>query len=199
MVFCKKPLAALTDLAGRRVRVSSAGQADFVTALGAVPVITVFSQLVASVQNGNVECAITGTMSGNALGLHTMSSHLYAMPLSWGLAIFGANRAAWEAIPPDLRALLRREIPKLEAAIWEESERDTEEGIACNTGLSTCTNGRKGSMVRVPVSAQDERKRQEIFTSHVLPGWLKRCGVRCGDVWSQTVGPARQIALPPKP
>lgn len=199
VVFCKKPFAALTDLAGRRVRVSSAGQADFVGAVGAVPVITVFSQLVPSFQNGNVECAITGTMSGNALGLHTMSSHLYAMPLTWGLAIFGANTAAWEALPPDLRALLRSEVPKLEAAIWDESERDTGEGIACNTGQGACKNGRKGAMVLVPVTAQDERKRQEIFASHVLPRWLNRCGVRCGEIWSQTVGSARRIALPAKP
>jgi len=182
VLFCKKPFAALADLAGRRVRVSSAGQADFVSAVGAVPVITVFAQLVASFQNGNVECAITGTMSGNTLGLHTMSSHLYAMPLTWGLAIFGANRAAWDATPPELRALLGRELPKLEAAIWEESERDTVEGIACNTGKGECKSGRKGSMVLVPVNAQDERKRQEIFATHVLPRWLKRCGPRCRDI-----------------
>lgn len=199
VLFCKNPLAALTGLVGRRVRVSSAGQADFVSALGAVPVITGFGQLVASFQNGHVECAITGTMSGNALGLHTMSSHLYAMPLTWGLAIFGANRAAWDATPADLRALLRRELPKLEAAIWEESARDTGEGIACNTGQAACKSGRKGAMVLVPVSAQDERKRQEIFLSHVLPRWLKRCGVRCDEIWSQTVGSARKIALPARP
>lgn len=199
VLFCKKPFTSLADLAGRRVRVSSAGQADFVSALGAVPVITVFAQLLANYQNGNVECAVTGTMSGNTLGLHTMSSHLYTMPLTWGLAIFGANRAAWDATPPDLRALLRHELPKLEAAIWQESERDTVEGIACNTGQGTCKSGRKGSMVLVPVSAQDERKRQEIFVTHVLPRWLKRCGARCSEVWSQTVGPARNIALPASP
>ena len=199
VVFCKKPLTGLGELAGRRVRVSSVGQADFVGALGAVPVNVVFSELVASLQNGNVECAITGTMSGNTLGLQTMTSHLYPMPLNWGLAIFGANRAAWEALPPDLRALLRRELPKLETSIWEESERDTAEGVACNTGQGVCKLGHKGAMVLVPVSTQDERRRQEIFTATVLPRWLKRCGARCGDIWSQTIGSARNIALPASP
>ena len=199
VVFCKKPLATLSELAGRRVRVSSVGQADFVGALGGVPVNVVFGELVSNLQNGNVECAITGTMSGNTLGLQSMTSHLYAMPLNWGLAIFGANRAAWEALPPDLRALLRRELPKLEASIWEESERDTAEGIACNTGQGICKSGHKGAMVQVPISAQDERKRQDIFTTTVLPRWLKRCGGRCGEVWSQTIGPARNIAIPTSP
>ncbi len=199
VVFCKKPLSGLADLTGRRVRVSSAGQADFVGALGGVPVNTAFTEIVPSLQNGNVDCAITGSMSGNTLGLQTMTSHLYAMPLNWGLAIFGANRAAWEALPPDLRALLRRELPRLEASIWEESERDTAEGFACNSGLPTCQVGRKGAMVVVPVSSQDERRRQEIFTATVLPRWLKRCGARCNDIWSQTIGPARSIAIPTAP
>ncbi|MES2584631.1 MAG: TRAP transporter substrate-binding protein [Pseudomonadota bacterium] len=199
VVFCNKPVTSMTELSGRRVRVSSVAQADFVSALGAVPVNVVFSALAASLKGGSVECAITGTMSGNTLGLHTIASHLYPMPLNWGLAIFGANRAAWEALPPDLRSLLRRELPKLEASIWEESERDTAEGVACNTGQASCKVGRKGAMVLVPVSAQDERKRQDIFTSSVLPRWLKRCGARCNDIWSQTIGPARNIPIPAAP
>lgn len=199
VLFCKKPLGALADLSGRRIRVSSVGQADFVGALGGVPVSTAFAEIVSSLQNGNVECAITGTMSGNTLGLPELSYYLYSMPLTWGLAIFGANRAAWEALPPDLRSLLRSELPKLEAAIWEESERDTAQGVACNSGTPACKTGRKGNMVVVPVSAQDERRRQEIFRSTVLPNWLKRCGVRCNEIWNQTIGPARQISVPTGP
>ncbi|MES2949457.1 MAG: TRAP transporter substrate-binding protein [Pseudomonadota bacterium] len=199
VVFCKKPLSALGDLAGRRVRVSSVGQADFVGALGAVPVTTAFADVVASLNNGNVECAITGSMSGNTLGLQTMTSHLYTMPMNWGLAIFGANRAAWDALPPDFRALLRRELPRLEASIWTEAARETAEGFACNSGTSACKAGQKGTMVLVPVTAQDERKRQDIFTAAVLSRWVKRCGARCSEIWNQTIGPARNIAIPAAP
>lgn len=199
VVFCKRPMAGLSDLAGRRVRVSSVGQADFVAALGGVPVNTTFADLLPSLQSGHVECAITAAMSGNTIGLQTKTSHLYAMPLTWGLAIFGANLAAWESLEPDLRALLRRELPRLEASIWEESERDTAQGFACNSGQAPCTAGRKGAMVVVPVSAQDERRRQEIFMSTVLPRWLKRCGARCKDIWDQTIGPARNIAIQAPP
>lgn len=199
ILFCRKPLAGLTDLAGRRIRVSSVGQADFVGALGAVAVNTAFDEMVSKLQNGNVECVITGSMSGNTLGLYSMTSHMYAMPLTWGLAIFGANRAAWEALPPDLRALLSRELPRLEASIWDDSERETAEGFACNSGQPMCKSGRKGSMVLVPVSAQDEQHRQELFKSTVLPRWLKRCGARCNDIWNQTVGSARHIAITTTP
>ena len=199
VVFCKKPFAALADLSGRRVRVSSAAQADFVGALGATPVHTAFAQIVSSVQAGSIDCAITGTLSGNGLGLRAVTSHMHAMPLNWGVALFAANLSAWEALPADLRTLLRKELPPLEAAIWEESERDTAQGIACNTGQSACTKGVKGNMVLVPISAQDERKRQDIFVSTVLPRWLQRCGPRCAEIWNQTIGLARGLPAPDKP
>ena len=197
VVFCNKALRSLADLAGRRVRVSSATQADFVGALGATPVLTGFAQIVPSLNSGNTECAITGTMSGNMLGLPKITSHLHTLPVTWGLAVFGANRAAWLALPEDLRVLLRRELPRLEAAIWAESERETAEGIACNRGAATCVGGTKGSMTVVAMSAQDERRRQEILASTVLPRWLQRCGARCAKVWNQTIGPARGLVATP--
>lgn len=199
VVFCRKPLASLSDLSGRRVRVSSAGQADFVEALDAVPVHIAFARIVPGIESGSVDCAITGTMSGNTLGLHAVTTHLYAMPLTWGLALFGANKAAWDALPADLRSLLRQELPRLESAIWSESERDTAQGLACNSGASTCILGRKGRMQVVQPSVQDGLRRQEIFKSTVLPRWLQRCGRHCADLWNQTIGAARGLTLPKAP
>ncbi|WP_296442790.1 TRAP transporter substrate-binding protein [Rhodoferax sp. UBA5149] len=196
VVFCKKPLASLADLAGRRIRVSSATQSDFVGALGGVPVLTGFAQIMANMASGNTECAITGSMSGNTLGLQEVSTHIHALPVTWGLALFGANLAAWGALPPDLKILLRRELPLLEAAIWTESERETADGMACNTGASSCSSGRLGRMRQVSISAQDERRRQAIFSATVLPHWLQRCNAHCAAVWNQTIGPVRGVMAP---
>ena len=197
--YLEKALRRLADLAGRRVQVSSSTQADFVSALGAEPMLTSFAQIVPSVTAGSIECAVTGTMSGNTLGLHNLMSHVHALPLTWGLAVFGSNRTVWAALPPDLRDLLKRELPKLEADIWAESERETADGMACNRGAPECQAGRKGRMVVVPVSAQDEQRRKQILTSSVLPRWLQRCGARCAQVWNSTIGPARGIPAPKSP
>lgn len=190
MLFCKRPVSGLADVKGRRVRVSSAAQADFFEALGATPVHTEFSQIVARFEGGNIDCAVTGTMSGNTIGLPAFTTHLYDFPINWGMAIFGANRAAWEALPVELRDLLRRELPKLEAAVWAESERDTALGLACNAGKLECTTGKPGQMRIVPATAEDKLRSQEIFFNTVLPRWMQRCGARCKDVWSQTIGKA---------
>ena len=196
VVFCRAALSSLADLKGRRIRVSSATQSDFVSALGATPVLTGFAQIMANMASGNTDCAITGTMSGNTLGLHQVTTHVHALPVTWGLAVFGANQAVWSALPADLRALLRQELPKLEAAIWLESEHETAEGLACNKGGATCGNGRLGRMREVPGSALDQRQSEEIFRTTVLPRWLQRCAGPCAEVWNQTIGPARGVMAP---
>lgn len=196
VVFCKKPLTRLGDLAQRRVRVASASQADFVTALKATPVLTEFAELMSNMNSDNTECAITGAMSGNTLGLHKITGTLYTMPLTWGLAAFGANRNAWEALPADLKSLLRAELPKLETAVWAESERETNEGIACNNGADACQRGSKGAMTVAQPNAADDRRRREIFARDVLGPWVQRCGASCAQVWDQSVGPAVNIRAP---
>ncbi|WP_333908846.1 TRAP transporter substrate-binding protein [Acidovorax sp. GBBC 3334] len=193
VLFCQKSLSGLSDLVGRRVRVSSAAQADFIAALGGIPVYTGFGQIVASLQAGDSECAVTGTMSGNTLGLHRMTRYLYPLPITWGLSFFGANDEAWNAMPQDLRTLLLRELPKLEEAVWRDAETETAEGVACNSGAASCTRGEKGSMVVVPVSDADEARRQRLLREAVLPNWLRRCSGNCAEVWNATLGPARGI------
>jgi TRAP-type C4-dicarboxylate transport system substrate-binding protein len=188
VVFCKRPFKGLSDLHGRHIRVSSATQSDFVSALGAVSVVTSFNQIMANMQSGNTDCAITGAMSGNTMGLHQITSHIHSLPVTWGLAVFGANKNAWDALPPDLKALLSREMPRLEAAIWQASELETSEGLACNTGAVECKSGNRGQMVNIQASAQDEHLRQHVFTTTVLPSWLTRCGASCNELWQQTIG-----------
>jgi TRAP-type C4-dicarboxylate transport system substrate-binding protein len=196
VTFCNKPLAGLDDLKGTRVRISSATQADWVAALGAIPVQTTLNEIVANVKSGNIDCAITGTMSGNTIGLHEVTTHLHTMPVNWGVALFVANGSAWSSLSKELQELLRRELPKLEHAIWIEAENETSNGVACNTGAPTCIGGRPGRMVLVRATAADNAKRHEILVRNVLPAYLKRCGARCSQVWNQTVGSASGVPLP---
>lgn len=199
VMFCRTPFERLADVAGRRVRVSSATQSDFVSALKGIPVLTAFPQIMNSMTTGMIDCAITGTMSGHTIGLDRVTSHVHSMAINWGLAVFGANQVAWDALPPDLKALLRQELPKLEKTIWQESERETVSGLACNTGAPTCNTGHAGRMTAVPVSGEDEQRRADILTQVILPRWLQRCNRSCATLWNQTIGPLQGIMLPVAP
>jgi TRAP-type C4-dicarboxylate transport system substrate-binding protein len=193
--FCREPLGRLKDIAGRRIRVSSPTQSDFVVGLGGVPVLIQFSELMSSMQAQNTDCAITGKVSGQTLGLHEITRSLYTMPVNWGMAIFAANTRAWEALPLDLRALLRAELPKLEASIWAESERETVDPLACGAGTA-CNSGVPGAPVETAPSEEDQRRRRDLFERVVLPGWVQRCGPECARMWNQTLAPVIGVKAP---
>jgi TRAP-type C4-dicarboxylate transport system substrate-binding protein len=173
--------------------------ADFVQALGAIPVVTAMGDVLPRLRNEGLSCAVTGSMTGNTLGLHKATTHIYAMPITWGLSLFGANRDSWTALEPELRVLLRNEMPKLEARIWSASEQETREGVACNTGAESCRNGKKGNMVAIPMTAQDDALRQQLLRSHILPSWLRRCGPECAAIWNRTIGAVQGITVQPSP
>lgn len=195
-IFCVRPMKGLASLSGRRVRVSAPSQADFVEALGGIPVQTGFADIVPTLRSGSIECAITGTMSGNIIGLHEVTQYLHTAPITWGLAAFVANGAAWGALPADVREVLQRALPALEREIWSESARETGDGIACNVGAATCTGGQRGRMVEVPESTEDRQLRRNILAKTVLPRWVQRCGPQCGQVWRRTIGPVSGIDPP---
>lgn len=193
VTFCKRPFASLADLLGRRIRTSNLSQSDLVEALGAVPVQTAFADIVPKLKSGDIECAITGAMSGNIIGLHEVTTHVHTLGANWGLAVFIANGAAWRALPADLRALLRRELATLESAIWAETERETAAGLACNRGDASCTDGRRGNMTVVQATPQDLRRGRAIVVGAVLPRWVRRCGAECAEVWNRTLAPVTGI------
>ena len=197
VMFCAKPFSGLGDLSGRRIRTSSVGQSEMMTALGAMPVLVPFAEVVNAVRTGVVDCAITGTLSGNEIGLSNVTSYIYPMAISWGLSFFGANTKAWEALPPDLRAMLREALSDLERQVWDASDRETADGLACDIGAANCSSGHRPSqMVLVPVTPEDEAKRKRLLVELVLPGWIQRCGADCVTAWNQELAPALGIEAP---
>ena len=193
VLFCKKPLSGLKDLAGLRVRTSGPAQSDWIEALGGKAVTAAFNDIVPYLNRDEIDCAVTGTMSGNIIGLPDITTTIHPMAISWGMSMVTANGAAWNALPADLRALLRRELPRVEHDVWNESERDTADGVACSIGAPTCVAGKRGHMVAVPASPADERLRREIFAATVLPRWLQRCGPQCVGVWNRTMAASAGI------
>lgn len=197
VIFCRDAFRGLTDLAGRRIRTSSVGQSEMFAALGATPVVIPFGETLAAMRSGVVECAVTGTLSANAIGLHEVTTHMHNMAITWGLSVFGANRAAWNALPDWARALIRQELGQLEREIWEAAEVETGEGIACNAGRPNCRSGRRGTMTIVPVSEADQERRLRLLTETVLPGWVRRCGDPCVEAWNTRLAPIIGVRAEP--
>lgn len=205
VLFCSRPFTGLGDLRGRSVRTPSTATSEWVSGLGAVPVLTPFAEIVPSIRAGVVECAVTGTLSGWQIGLNELTTHVHAMALGWGVSIFGANRAAWAALPAPLRGVLRQEVAALEARIWEAAETETGVGLACNTGHPDCpaemmpgpgAPRARGRMTLVRVSPEDDALRRRLVREVVLPRWADRCGPGCALGWNERVGHEFGVAAP---
>jgi TRAP-type C4-dicarboxylate transport system substrate-binding protein len=190
VVFCRSAFGGLTDLRGRKVRTSSVGQSEFVAALGATPVVIPFAEIVPAMRSGVADCAITGTLSGNAIGLHEVTTHVSRQAISWGLSVFGANRDAWENLPEPVREALRSGLAALEEEIWAATAEETDQGLACNAGLRGCPRTTLGRMTIVEPRAADEAIRRRLLQDVVVPSWVRRCGTACAAAWEQVAAPA---------
>jgi TRAP-type C4-dicarboxylate transport system substrate-binding protein len=197
VLFCDGAFAQATDIAGRRVRVSSVGQAELMRALGATPIILPFAEIVAGMRAGLFDCAVTGTLSGNAIGLHRITTHVSHAAISWGVSVAVANEAVWQDLPMALRETLQRGLAGLEAQILAAADQETEAGIACNAGRPGCVGGRPGSMAVVEDAPDAAAARREMLRRVVLPAWIERCGAECASAWNATVGPQLGIAAGP--
>lgn len=66
--WCNKPISGLADLKGKKVRVFNTTQSDFVSAIGGTTITMAFGEVVPALQRNVVDCALTGTLSGNTAG-----------------------------------------------------------------------------------------------------------------------------------
>lgn len=196
VTFCTQRFAGLSDLAGRRIRASSVGQAELLSALGAIPVMLPFAEVPDALKKGVVDCAVTGTLSGFEIGLAQETSFVHADPLTWGISLFGANIDVWQSLPADARDLVRTGVADLERRIWEAAERDTEAGLLCGTGRAACTPALRKPLALVPATAADREQRRRLLNEFVVPHWIERCGGACEKVWNEILAPANRDAVP---
>jgi len=194
--WCNKPIAGIDDLKGKKVRVFNTTQADFVDALGATTVTMAFGEVVPALERGVVDCALTGTLSGNTAGWPEVTTHLFPLPVGWSIYYTAVNLDSWNRFPPAAQAFFTKEFAKLEDANWDIGGQATREGVQCNIGEDPCTLGKKSDLKLVPLSDADKKKRAEIVQDVVLVKWGKRCGVECAKKWNETVGKVVDLQIP---
>lgn len=190
VVFCREAYARLDDLGGRRIRVSSVGQGELLEALGAIPLVIPFAEIMPALRGGVVDCALTGSAAAQALGLPTIAAHVSRQAISWGITVFGANRDIWLGLPAAVRVQLQAGLARLEAAIWQAAGQDTDASFACPGRWPTC------GLVVLEDTPAERQRRDDLLRETVLPAWIRRCGNDCADAWNATIGPVRGILAP---
>jgi TRAP-type C4-dicarboxylate transport system substrate-binding protein len=198
MLFCRKPVASLADLKGLKVRTNGPSASDLMKALGAQPVSLAFGEVYTALERGTVDCAITGAGSGNGVKWPEVTTHLYTLVLSWSTNGYFVNLAWWNKLDPAVRAQFEKTFSEVQEAQWKLGMDATADGIACNVGraegckLHTLV---KRPMIEAPLKAADEVEVKRLTGEAVLPAWVKRCGERCGVIYTEVIAPITGIKL----
>lgn len=193
VLFCNAEIKGLTDIKGKKVRVAGRSLSELVEALGGTPVTMSFGEVVPALQNRTVDCAITGSLSGNLAKWHEVTSHLLVLPLSWNQIVYAVNGKTWQGYKPEVRAFLTKEIQRLEKDVWDAAETFSVQGYECNAGTDKCTMGQKGKMRLVQPSAADRELLKKVINDVTLPKWAARCSAQCVADFNATVGKATGV------
>ena len=188
VLFCNANIQSLADLKGKKIRTSSRTQSEFMEALGGVGVTMPFGEVVPALQNKVVDCAITGTFSGYSAKWYEVSTHLYALPLSWAQQIHAVNKKTWNSFPKETQDFLEKNIKSMIDGIWKSAAEETQKGYDCNTGAAACQEPIKGKMVLVKPSDADKELLKKILNESVLPKWAARCSTDCVNSFNETIG-----------
>ncbi len=188
VLFCNGEIKGLADLKGKKVRTGNRTLAEFVEAFGGTGVTLAFNEVVPALQNKVVDCAITGTLSGNSAKWHEVATHIYALPLGWSHVMHAVNIKTWDKLDPKVRGFLQAEINGLEDRIWKAAALETQQGYDCNAGKDNCTMGTKAKMTVVPVSDADKALLKKVMAETVVPKWAARCSGDCVPAWNDSIG-----------
>jgi TRAP-type C4-dicarboxylate transport system substrate-binding protein len=194
--WCREPIGGLDDLAGKKIRVFNKTMADFINAVGGTTISMPFAEVVPALQRGVVDCAVTGTLSGNTAGWPEVSSHLYPMYLGWSINYQGVNLDAWQGWPTDVQTFFTEQFDQFEDKMWDTAANAVADAENCNFGKEPCELGKMADMTLVPISDADKEKHKELMQDVVLVEWAKRCGRDCAAEWNDTVGQVVGLEIP---
>lgn len=190
VVFCNAEIASLDDLEGLQIRASGRMTALLLEALGAEGVNVSFSEVPGALQNGVVDCAVTGAGSGYSAGWWEVSTHLLPIPLGgWDSVVTAMNLDTWNGLGTEAQTVLREQIVSgFEEPAWASAQDALVNDIACLTGNGDCPAGDARDMTLVAVSDADFARARDLLTGTVLPDWAERAGGDWAERWNASVG-----------
>lgn len=187
MLWCSKPVAGISDLKGKKIRVYSATLGDFVEGVGGTSVTVPFGEVIPALEKGVVDCAITGTMSAYSAKWYQVASHAYTIRVGWGISFGAMNMDKWNSMSAEQQTTLKTELDKLTDAMWTETATEDEVAVACLTG-GECAIGDSADMTLVEPSEADRKQLVTVANDVILKKWAARCDDACVANWNQTVG-----------
>jgi TRAP-type C4-dicarboxylate transport system substrate-binding protein len=116
--WCRAPVSGLADLKGRKIRVFNNSMRDFMAGVGASSINMSFAEVVPALNNNVVDCAVTGTLSGNTAGWFEVTKAIYPLSFGWSINVTAINLNTWNKLSPAVQAFLVKEMKGYEDKMW---------------------------------------------------------------------------------
>ena len=194
--WCREVVSGLDGFKGKKIRVFNNTMRDFLGGVGGTAVSMAFAEVVPALNNGVVDCAVTGSLSGNTAGWPEVTKSIYPMSLGWSINVLAVNLDSWKRLDPKVQAFLLEQFKAYEDKMWQTIKTTTGEAENCNTGKQPCTMGKLAKMTIVPVKPEEAETHKKLVEGAVLAGWAKRCGADCTREWNDTVGKTLSLKAP---
>ena len=194
--WCRNVLGGLADLKGKKVRVFNNTMRDFLSGLGATAVSMAFAEVVPALNNGVIDCGVTGNLSGNTAGWPEVTKSLYPMSLGWSINVVAVNLNTWKRLDGKTQDFMQKQFNAYEDKMWNTLKKASMEADNCNTSKQPCTMGKLANITIVPVKPAEAEQHKKLVEGAVLAGWAKRCGNECAKEWNATVGKVVGLQAP---
>ncbi|SCK19282.1 TRAP-type C4-dicarboxylate transport system, substrate-binding protein [Variovorax sp. HW608] len=144
VMWSKKKLTSLADVAGQKIRVVSPEQAEFIKLLGGIPVTLGTSEVAAAIDRGVIDGVLTAT-SGYGYVWRDLLKYSWRLNVSYVDSLILVNKGAWEKLPQDTRAKVQ--------AIVDEHTRQTTAAMAAEDQELTRKLAADGMVITEPSAA----------------------------------------------
>jgi TRAP-type C4-dicarboxylate transport system substrate-binding protein len=124
--WSRKKLTTLADVSGQKLRVTSPEQAEFVKALGGVPITLGTAEVAAALDRGVVD-GVTTAASGYGHIWKDLLKYCYRVNICFVDSLLIANERAWNKLSEDHRKVVVKAVdditPKTTAAMADEEQK----------------------------------------------------------------------------
>lgn len=172
-LYANRPLAAMSDLRGLRMRAYNATTARIATLMGAVPVDVPATELDKALADGRIDCMMTSAVTGVESRVWQSMRFFYDINAWFPKNLVFANGKAWDALSAPSRDALNAVSLAAESRGWASSA-----AAAARSLDELRRNGVKTEAASYLFSRELQR-----LGEHFSLDWVKQVGVGANDVF----------------
>ncbi|GHU36154.1 ABC transporter substrate-binding protein [Betaproteobacteria bacterium] len=180
-LWSRFPVNTLADLKGKKIRVFSVSQADYINALGGEAVFIPLADVYVSLERGLVDGCITGPESGAGQKMWEVTKYITDLRLGAGAGFVVISRKSYAALSEKNKAVFDQLAKEIDEIGWSIGVKDTKDGLDQAAA--------HGMTLTIPGKPEWQESLQEVARTVVIPSWAKRSGANSKDLFNKVFSP----------